>query len=201
MSDIALSVTRAFAHDGMNRSIPAGFRIIRGRGENDQNRTRSENSIYLPEPEGHLVTGTVYNTVTGEPVINEVMVLSFVGKTALCRFCKTDEKGAFYFVISESGRQEIVIQPLNPELKDLYVELNDPFPESYRKYDPGQYFIDTTRLKEITEAVVSKQVQALYKPSPDTLNNARKKESIPDFYGDPGYEVSLADFIELSSLG
>jgi len=81
------------------------------------------------------------------------------------------------------------------------VELNDPFPESYRKYDPGQYIIDTTRLKEITGAVVSKQVQALYKPSPDTLNNAREKEFIPDFYGDPGFEVSLADFIKLTSLG
>ena len=201
VSDIALSVTRAFTHDGMNRSIPAGLVNTRGHGENDKNSTRTEINIYLPEPEGHLLTGTVYNTVTGETVINEVMVLSFVGKTALCRFCKTDEKGAFYFVISESGRQEIVIQPLNPELKDLYVELDDPFPESYRKYDPGQYFIDTTKLKEITEAVVSKQVQALYKPSPDTLNNARKMEYIPDFYGDAGYEVSLADFIDLSTLG
>ncbi len=163
-------------------------------------KTLTGNNIYLPEPEGHLVTGTVYSTVTGEPVTNETMVLSVVGKTALCRFCKTDENGAFWFIVTESGKQEIVIQPLNQELKDLYVELNDPFPEEYFKYDPGEFFIDTTMLKEINSAVVSTQVQALYKALPDTVNNSRKKESIRDFYGDPRYEVSLADFIELASL-
>ena len=97
-------------------------------------------------------------------------------------------------------KKPLSIQPLNQELKDLYVELNDPFPEEYIKYDPGEFYLDTTILKEINSTVVSTQVQALYKALPDTVNNSRKKESIRDFYGDPRYEVSLADFIELASL-
>ncbi|MDZ7633421.1 MAG: hypothetical protein U5L72_02860 [Bacteroidales bacterium] len=35
---------------------------------------------------------------------------------------------------------------------------------------------------------------------PNTVNISRTKESIRDFYGDPRYEVSVADYIELSSL-
>ncbi|MDZ7633422.1 MAG: MG2 domain-containing protein [Bacteroidales bacterium] len=147
VSDIVISVTRSFAHNGTNRGMPAGSVNTPGHGEYDPDVTLIENDIYLPEPEGHLVTGAVYSTVTGKPVTNEPMVLSVVGKTALCRFCKTDGKGAFYFVVNESGRQEIIIQPLNPELKDLYVELNDPFPEGVLQYDPGVYIIDTTMLK------------------------------------------------------
>lgn len=201
VGDLTLSVTRAFANYGTDRNIPAGTVKDPGPGENFPASARNKEKIFLPEPEGHLVTGTVYNTVTGDPVTNETMVLSFVGKTSLCRFSKTDEEGAFYFVINESARQEIVIQPLNPELKDLYVELNDPFPDEYNRYDVGQYFIDTTRLKEINDAVVSSQVQALYRASGDTPGKLRKKQPIHDFYGDPGYEVNLADFIELTSLG
>ena len=200
VSEFVLSVTRSFAYDKTNRNITAGSFSPHGPGDDDPGKTLTGNNIYLPEPEGHLVTGTVYNTVTGEPVTNETMVLSVVGKTALCRFCKTDENGAFYFIVNESGKQEIVIQPLNPELKELYVELNDPFPEEYSKTDPGQFFIDTTMLKEINKAVVGTQVQALYKPLADTVTNSRKEESVRDFYGDSRYEVSVADYIELSSL-
>ena len=200
VSDIAISVTRSFATDRTNPTLPAHALNTPGYEKNNRDKNLILNNIYLPEPEGHLVTGTVYSTVSGEPVTNETMVLSVVGKTALCRFCRTDEKGAFWFIVNESGKQEIVIQPLNQELKDLYVELNDPFPEEYFKYDPGEFYLDTTILKEINSAVVSTQVQALYKALPDTVTNSRKKESIHDFYGDSRYEVSLADFIELSSL-
>ena len=57
-----------------------------------------QKQVYLPEPDGHIISGAIRNTVSGEPLRKENIVLSFVGSTALCRFTKTDEEGRFVFV-------------------------------------------------------------------------------------------------------
>jgi hypothetical protein len=128
------------------------------------------------------------------------MVLSLVGKSALCRFTKTDDKGVFNFIIRESGKHEIVIQPLRRDLLDYYIELNDPFPDVFNSYEPEPFFIDTAKLAEINEAIVSMQVQAIYRPLMTPVDTAVRQSSKPDFYGDPDYEIRLADFIELTSI-
>ena len=61
--------------------------------------------LFLPEIEGHLISGNIKNRKTGEPVKTENISLSFVGKTALCQFAKTNEKGEFHFNTSEQRDQ------------------------------------------------------------------------------------------------
>jgi hypothetical protein len=85
-----------------------------------------QKQVYLPEPDGHIISGIIRNTVSGEPLRKENIVLSFVGKAALCRFTDTDEEGRILFITQEDGVREIVIQPLSPDLDDYYVELTIP---------------------------------------------------------------------------
>jgi len=200
-SDLVVTVIKAFTYDSKNHNIS-----FTATGDPDAVSGRpgrmlpAEGSVFLPEPEGHLLSGTVFSTGTGEPVAGKDIILSFIGNTSLCRFDRTDDKGEFNFVINESGRQELVIQPLNPELKDLYIELDNPWPDVFARYEPGQYFIDTARIKELNNAVVSMQVQALYKPYRDSVKTSIRHEIRHDFYGDPSYSVRLSDFISLTSV-
>jgi hypothetical protein len=165
-----------------------------------KNDVNEHNPVYLPEYEGHIISGSIFSSVTGRPLANENIVLSFVGKSSLCRFTKTDDEGRFLFIISESGRNEIVIQPFRPELSDYYVELRNPFPEALNKYKPEPLFIDTAALSEINNAIISMQIQDLYKSLESSGVSAPEQSYFPDFYGEPDFEMRLATYIELSSL-
>jgi hypothetical protein len=222
-SDLTVSVVKSFAHsDADVNSLcsfiqipgPAGDNLGIGYSDiNDQlifysgsegffsgTDNPGTEPKYLPEPEGHLVSGTILSTTTGKPLPGEDLILSIVGKSALCKFTKTDENGAFNFNIKESGNREIVIQPLRSDLNNYYIEINNPFPMTFNKYQPAPFFIDTGKIDAINSAVISMQVNALYEPMRSNGSVKTKQIDKPAFYGQPQYEVLLADFIELTSL-
>ncbi|MCJ7820389.1 MAG: hypothetical protein MUP53_04230, partial [Bacteroidales bacterium] len=155
---------------------------------------------YLPEPDGHLITGTVMNTRNGEPIRNETMVLSFVGKTSLCKFSKTDDNGCFKFVTTEPGTREVVIQPLSLDIDNYYVELDNPFPDSFSYRSPETFRLDTARLEEINKAIIDMQVKRIYEPYLADTNRNNEFPQSPDFFGKPDNSISMSTFIELTSL-
>ncbi len=152
----------------------------------------------LPEMEGHLVSGTIRNTSDGEPLANENLVMSYVGKSAQCRFTRTNESGQFNFVIRDYGKKEIVIQPLAGTGASYFVEIINPFPEVRRKYNIPPFTIDSSRLEEINRAVISMQVKSLYEPFTKPAIN--DPEPSPDFYGRPDLTVKLDDYIRLTTF-
>jgi hypothetical protein len=222
-SDLMVSVVRSFAANNAGQNNLCRFIQLPGPAADNSNSqypdvndqlifysgkdnfltgfsdTDSE-PLYLPEPDGHLISGTAYNSITGEPLSAENLVLSVVDKTALCRFTKTDGNGVFNFIITESGKHEVVIQPLRTELNNYYIELNNPFPETFNSCVPSPFFIDTFRLAEINKAVISKQVQTIYGPFRPNEIDHREQNIKPAFYGKPEQEVQLADYIQLVSL-
>jgi len=156
---------------------------------------------YLPESEGHLVTGVVRDIETDEPLAGEELTLSVVGRTARCSFTRSDSEGRFSFPVMEYGRKEIVIQRLNPAERGYYIDLNDPFLFEMRiSQVPGPYYPDTTRLRELNDAIISMQVSNIYD---SFLKKGRVRLScgtFPGFFGEPDRTVLLSDFIQLSTL-
>lgn len=159
-----------------------------------------QKQVYLPEPDGHIISGAIRNTVSGDPLRKENIVLSFVGNTALCRFTKTDEEGRFVFVSLEDGVRELVIQPLSPDLDDYYVELDNPFPETFSKTNPPAFSLDTGMLELINKAVISMQVKMIYDPLMPEKPGALKKAAPKDFYGLPDHTTKMSTFIQLISI-
>ena len=156
---------------------------------------------YLPESEGHLVTGIVRDIETDEPLAGEELTLSVVGRTARCIFTRSDGEGRFSFPVIEYGRKEIVIQRLNPGKGGYYIDLNDPFLfEMSLSHVPGPYYPDTTRLRELNEAIISMQVSNIYDPFLKKGRVRLSGGSFPGFYGEPDRTVLLSDFIQLSTL-
>jgi len=157
--------------------------------------------IYLPESEGHLVSGTVRDADTGEPLAGEELTLSVVGRTARCLFATSDSEGRFSFSVNEYGRKEIVIQRLRPREKGYYIDLNDPFLFGIRLSQvPGPFYPDTALLGEINDAIISMQVRNIYDPFLTKKRTKLSGESFPGFYGEPDRTVILSDFIQLSTL-
>jgi hypothetical protein len=122
-----------------------------------------------------------------------------VGKTARCQFGKTDETGEFNFVVKESGRNEIVIQPLSSDIPGYYIELNQAFSNTFSKFKPVAFYLDSSNIGEINKVVIGTQVNNIYEP----YKQNKPVESgpfIPDFYGKPENTIKMADYIDLTSL-
>jgi len=219
--DMTVSIVKSFSLDEPGGSSPDEFQIagltslnsVSGSSDindrliffhpedNLENNYKAGSPVkYLPEPDGHLITGTVMNTRNGEPIRNETIVLSFVGKTSLCRFSKTDENGCFKFVTTEPGTREVVIQPLSPDIDNYYVELDNPFPDLFSYRPPETFRLDTTRLEEINKAIIDMQVKRIYEPYLADTNKNKEFPQSPDFFGKPDNSVSMSTFIELTSL-
>ena len=154
---------------------------------------------YLAELEGHLITGYLRLKATNEPLMNTDLSLSFVGKTARCQFGKTDENGEFYFVMKESGLNEIVIQPLSPDISGYYIELNQPFSSAFSNFKPVAFYLDSNKIEAINKVIIAMQIDNIYEPFRQS-RPAELKSVVPDFYGKPENTVKMADYIELTSL-
>jgi hypothetical protein len=155
--------------------------------------------LHLAEIEGHLISGFLRLKSNDEPLKNTDLSLSFVGKTARCQFGKTNENGEFNFVVKESGRNEIVIQPLSSDIPGYYIELNQPFTNTFSKFKPVAFYIDSSKIDAINKVVIGTQVNNIYEPFKQSMT-VESGPSIPDFYGKPENTIKTADYIELTSL-
>ncbi|HUX97281.1 MAG TPA: hypothetical protein VMV47_16220 [Bacteroidales bacterium] len=221
-SDLMISVAKSFSYDKTNCSNVPGYRqlpvlatlaadpqhydindyLIFYKEEPIHKNYKSDHdliSAYLPELRGHLVTGRIRNTRTGESISNENVVLSFVGEKANCRFSKTDSVGHFNFVINDYGTREIVIQPLSPAVTDYIIELDNPFPDVSKKYRAFPFYPDSSMLDEINKAIISMQVQNIYEPYKKHKSLMAVHEE-RDFYGEPDDTILVSRYIELVSL-
>ena len=185
-----------FVHPDINDNLIFYSSGILNRIPNQGNRRQ----VFIPELEGHLISGNIRDRKSGIPLNNKDIVLSFVGKVALCQFTKTDDEGNFNFVTMERGLREIVIEPLSPDIKDCYVELSNPFLTAIKRYDHGVFFIDTTILREINNAAISMQIKKIYEPFMQPGLKRLPVEEKPDFYGASDSEIRLSAYIELTSL-
>jgi len=155
---------------------------------------------YLPELEGHLVSGNIKDRKSGEPLKNENITLSLVGKVALCQFTKTNEHGDFYFLTSEHGLHEIVIQPLSPELKDCYVDFYNPFNTTFNNYNHTSFYLDSSRVGSINNVIIGMQVNNIYEPYRQQSVRKSGLSGKTNFYGKPDNTIEMSKYIELTSL-
>lgn len=165
----------------------------------DRNNNMS-NPVFLPELEGHLISGTIRDRKSDEPLRNENITLSIVGKVALCLFTKTDNNGEFNFVTKDYGLCDIVIQPLSSETRDCYVELNNPFSTTYNNYDHGLLCLDTSKLGEINNVIIGMQINNVYEPYYHQVINSMGGRVKYNFYGNPDNTIQMSNYIELTSV-
>lgn len=165
---------------------------------NSPNSTR-ERTEQLAELEGHLISGSLRSKTNNEPLKNTDLSLSYVGKTARCQFGKTDDNGVFNFIVKESGINEIVIQPMSPDITGYYVELIQPFSSSFSDFRTEVLYLDSSKVEELNKVIIGMQIDNIYQPYRQSIP-VETNYSIPDFYGKPENTVKMSDYIELTSL-
>ncbi len=164
------------------------------RGENE--------ALFLPEIKNEIISGTILDIETREPIRNEAFMLSFVGKHPTLDIYRTDEQGRFYFESDRVGEQEIVIQPYDNQslIGNYKVNIDLPFCTEYPKQTATQLFVDKENMAEINAAIVNMQVKLLYEPFNPAPAIPVETQNPPPFYGIPSSSTKLDNFIELPTM-
>ena len=196
-TDLSVSVAKsAIVNSSVKENTSSAGILANGKNGIAQNE---DVPLYLPELEGHLISGYMRLKTTDEPLKKTDLSLSYVGKTARCQFGKTDDNGEFYFLVRESGLNEIVIQPLSPDITGYYMELNQPFSSSFSDARASAFYLDSNRVNAINNAIIGMQIDNIYEPFRQKAT-AKPKPGVPDFYGKPENTILMSDYIELTSL-
>lgn len=130
---------------------------------------------FIPELSGHVVTGRVVSTVTGQPVENIETYLSAPGFNANILAYISDADGKLKFDFKRMhGTQEIIVQT-NPTADSMVrVEINNPFYEGYSASRLPMFRLTKANEKFLLEQSIGVQVQNVYSGS-----------KLKRFYGSP----------------
>ena len=156
---------------------------------------------YLPEVDGKLITGTITDKVSFEPIPDENFMLSFVSDPATIDIDQTDSLGHFCFLTNKHGLNEIIIQPLSNDTNKLNykVELDNTFSAEYPDFTLPEFTMPANQVKEINKAIINMQVNTLYgKKNTSPLQKTQSKDTL-SFYGFPNYFIPIGKYIELTS--
>jgi len=193
VADLSVSITKSGLfndkQEGKVKQIPSG--------ESEEPEVPAS---YLPELEGVILSGSIFNSSTDQAIGNEDIILSIVGKTARCQIYKTNSRGEFYFNLDDSGVQEMVLQPVDSAVNDYYVELKADFLNAYDHPLPGPLELDTSRLQALNQGIINMQIENIYKPYRQGIASSHVDATVYDFYGEPEYRIQISDYISLNNL-
>lgn len=197
-ADMSVSVVKSFLYNKKGNQ-PGNYFTLPFTDYIDSTKTIIPS--HLPEIEGPLLSGTIKNKLTNEPLKNIDISLSVVGKTARCQFVKTNDKGEFNFVLREQyDLNEVVIQPLSSDISDSYVELNQLFCNTFNENKAGVLYLDSAESSAINNAIIGMQVSNIYEPFRQQKKVVSSGPLKGDFYGKPDRRIKMSDYIELRNV-
>jgi hypothetical protein len=191
-ADLSISIARSCLFNDRRANIPDLLHPSR--------REEPGSTPYVPELEGVVLSGTMLSSITDEPIYNEDVVLSIVGKAARCQVYRTNDRGEFYFNLDDSGVQELVIQPVDSAVSDYYIELEPDFHNAYDHPLPGPFYLDTSKLQVLNQGIINMQIESAYKAIRDRLHAGTPDAYEINFYGEPEYHIQISDYIRLKNI-
>ncbi|QKJ32035.1 hypothetical protein HQ865_20460 [Mucilaginibacter mali] len=127
--------------------------------------SRMPSFSFLPEYNGHLVTGKI-TTRDGTPAKNKNVYLAVISKKPQLYGATADAAGEVVFNTRELyGNNEIVVQP-NTQVDTIgyRITINSPFSERYSSTKLSPFYIDKILSRQLDDNSVTMQVQNLYRP-------------------------------------
>jgi len=118
---------------------------------------------YLPEYDGHIITGKVIDPKTSAPATNERVLLTVPGRRVQLYISQSDAAGNFFMNTRDFvGQNEIVVQPRLEQDSLLKIQISNPFSEKYSNNKLPAYSLQKELYNSLFTHSLSMQVQNLY---------------------------------------
>jgi hypothetical protein len=154
----------------------------------------TRDSIFLPEPEGLVLSGSVINKIFHAPEMNKGVYLSWVGGTRDVRFTLTNSDGRFFFRLPEGEENRTAILQV-PACNDESLLITDnQFSQKFVRLQPFIFNLPEYSKNYLEQLLLNFQVSLAY--------GTREKQMVrvkpgPDFYGRPDEKYTLENYIKL----
>lgn len=157
---------------------------------------------YLPEKEGFLINGKVFNKMTNEPAKNITSYLSIPGKSFLFSTSVSDGNGNILFDPGKFyGEKEMIIQTNNTTKDSLYkIEISNPYSDKFT----NSSLPDLSFSKDLTSVLTEKSIEMQVDNSVDLKHKFQYKQNINNdslnFYGKPDQQYYLDNYTRFLSM-
>jgi len=155
---------------------------------------------FVPEYNGHIITGTVINMQTGKPQNDISTYLSAPGLFTEFTTATSDAKGMVKYEMKKfNGSQQIIVQP-SIKHNGLYkVEINSPFSNDFTNNPLPSFVLPRLSAETLLKHSLSMQVQNIY--AGDLLNQFHAPlTDTSAFYLKPDARYMLDDYTRFTTL-
>ncbi|HTQ28171.1 MAG TPA: hypothetical protein VMI35_08590, partial [Puia sp.] len=156
---------------------------------------------FLPEYEGHIITGRVIDKRTGRPVDSAMAYLTVPGYQFELGTSFSNKSGQLQFDIKNFvGRNEIVVQTDTRKDSNYRVDILSPFSDKYSSGQPGEINLMEDMREDLVTRSVSMQVQRAFLT--DSLQKFRpfRMQDSTAFYGTPDRKYFLDEYTRFTTM-
>lgn len=155
---------------------------------------------FLPEYNGHMVTGKIINTTTNEPALDVITYFSVPGKRVQLFTAKSDSLGHILFNTKDLyGPEEIVVQADSHRDTTYHIDIQNPFSEQFSKLPLPPFELTSDMQRPLERQNIAMQVQNIYAGS-KTRQFYEPHVDSTGFYGKPDKVYRLDDYTRFTTM-
>lgn len=129
----------------------------------DWNHLSSSSFKYIPENQGHLITGKVTDETTGQPAAGVLVYLSVPGRRVQMYGCKSDSQGLVHFNMENFyGPSQVVLQTNTTEDSIYRLQVFTPFSDERAGGELPRLTVPEESSEELAEANLHMEIENAY---------------------------------------
>lgn len=155
---------------------------------------------FIPEYEGHIVSGKLLNAVSGTPEENVVAFLSVPGIHFQLYTSRSNNEGMVYFNTKDLYDPKLIVAQANAQQNSNYrVDFTSPFSESYSSYKIPSFHSSANAAANLLQQSINAQVQNVYARDTGTYSLPAHINTA-HFYGRPDITYKLEDYTRFPTM-
>jgi len=159
----------------------------------------TNNTFYLPEIRGEIISGTVTSKKDNTPIINKTVSLSILGNKTVLKNIKTNSLGKFYFNLNENYKTgELLIQLIDKNNEDYKITLDDFSFNYFNQLHFSNLILNPNIKKWLIQKNTNTQIENSYfNIKKDSIIN---KKTPKIFYNKSSFEYVLDEYKRFSTV-
>ena len=155
---------------------------------------------FLPEYEGHVVSGRLTNAASGEPEENIVAFLSVPGTHFQLYTSLSDKEGLLRFNTKDLYGSKLIVAQANAQENSKYrIDITSPFSEDYSSYKMPFFYPSAAASAGLLHQSINMQVQNVYASDTGTYSLPAPADTAR-FYGRPDSKYFLEDYTRFPTM-
>ena len=154
---------------------------------------------FLPEYEGHIVSGKVVNVETSSPEQNVVAFLSVPGTYFHLYSSQSNNEGLVYFNTKDFYGSRLIVAQANAEQNSKYrIDFISPFSEDYSSFKIPSFNSPENPVSNLLQQSINMQVKSIY--TDDTVYSLPAPIDTAHFFGKPDVKYLLEDYTRFPTM-